>query len=286
MKRAFLNRAFLYGALLQFSCLAGLLLPVGLLSSCRETVGCGCALPPAPVDNSLKVKRITWADTDFQEYTYNADGLLSKYVSQWLFVEGTDQVKRVESKLEYNGQGRITRMVTEDVMEVKYSYKGGVLEKSEEYDQRGRLAVTHYYVFSTKNQPLEIRDVITDPADGNRVTGELKRVYEYDGRGNNTVQHEYVKDLNTGAFTLSLSTHYEGFDNNKYVENATALNPYVPHARLWTNNYASRTLKDKHGKVVQQPQLYTFECNAEGYPVRKTMGNTNITLRATVAYEG
>jgi hypothetical protein len=177
-------------------------------------------------------------------------------------------------------------MVTEDVMEVKYYYKGNVLEKSEEYDQRGRLAVTHYYVFSTQNQPLEIRDVITDPADGNRVTGELKRVYEYDGRGNNTVQKEYVKDLATGTFALNLSTHYEGFDNNKYVENATALNPYVPHARLWTNNYASRTLKDKNGNPLQPPQLYSFECNAAGYPVRKSMGNANITIRATVAYEG
>ncbi|MBD0255665.1 MAG: hypothetical protein ICV83_08090 [Cytophagales bacterium] len=285
MKRVFLNRAFFFGALLQFSCLAGLLLPVGLLSSCRETVDCGCAAPPAPVEQGPRLKRITWADTDFQEYTYDANGLLSKYVSQWLFVMGTDQVKRVESTFEYNRQGQITRMVTEDVMEVKYYYKGGVLEKSEEYDQKGRLAVTHYYVFSHGHQPLEIRDVITDPTEGNRVTGELKHVYEYDGKGNNTVRKEYVKDLNTGEFTLNLSMHFEGFDANKCVENATALNPYVPHARLWTNNYTSRTLKDKNGKVLQPPQLYTFECNAQGYPVRKTMGSANVTLRATVAYE-
>jgi hypothetical protein len=286
MKRAFLNRAFWYGALLQIACVAGLLLPVGLLSSCRETVDCGCAPPPAPVEQGPRLKRITWADTDFQEYTYNSQGLLTKYVSQWLFVMGTDQVKRVETNIQYNSQGRIAYLVTDDLHEVKYSYKGGVLEKSEEYDHNKRLAVTHYYVFSAKHQPLEVRDVITDPDNGNRVTGELKYVYEYDGKGNNTVQKEYVKDLNTGEFTLNLSTHYEGFDNNKFVENATALSPYVPHARRWTNNYASRTLKDKNGKIIQQPQLYTFECNGEGYPVRKTMGNANTTLRATVAYEG
>jgi hypothetical protein len=285
MKRAFLNRAFFYGALLQFSCLAGLLLPVVLLSSCRESVDCGCAIPPPRDDNRFKVKRITWAESDFQEYTYNANGLLTKYVSQWLFVMGTDQVKRVESVFEYNAQGRITRMVTDNLLAVKYFYKGGVLEKSEEYDHKGRLAVTHYYAFDTGNRPLEIRDVITDPTEGNRVTGELKRVYEYDNKGNNTVQKEYVKDMSTGDFTLNLSTHYEGFDGNKYVENATALNPYVPHARLWTNNYASRTLKDKNGNVLQPPLLYTFECNAEGYPVRKTQGNASITLNATVAYE-
>ncbi len=285
MKRAFLNRAFFYGALLQFCCLAGLLLPVGLLSSCQGSVDCGCALPPPRDDNRLKVKRITWAETDFQEYTYNAKGLLSKYVSQWLSVMGTDQVKRVESVFEYNGQGQLTRMVTENTMEVKYFYNGAVLEKSEEYDQQGRLAITHYYVFAPGHRPLEIRDVITDPTDGNRVTGELKRVYEYDGRGNNTVQKEYVKDLATGNFTLNLSTHYEGFDTHKYVENATALNPCVPHARLWNNNYASRTLKDKNGKIIHLPQLYTFECNEEGYPVRKTMGNANVTVQATVTYE-
>jgi hypothetical protein len=176
-------------------------------------------------------------------------------------------------------------MVTENRYEVKYYYKGGVLEKSEEYDHKGRLAVTHYYVFSTRHQPLEIRDVITDPTDGNRVTGELKHVYEYDAKDNNTVQKEYVKDLATGTFALNLSMHFEGFDNNKYVENATALNPYVPHARLWANNYASRTLKDKNGNNLQPPQLYTFECNAAGYPVRKSMGSANVTLRATVAYE-
>jgi hypothetical protein len=285
MKRAFLNRAFFYGALLQFSCLAGLLLPVGLLSSCQESRDCGCAPRPDPVENRLRVKRITWSETDFQEYTYNAKGLLTQYVSQWLFVMGTDQVKRVTSDFEYDAQGKLTRMVTEDVMEVKYYYKGAVLEKSEEYDQRGRLAVTHYYTFAPGHRPLEIRDVITDPTEGNRVTGELKHVYEYDGKGNNTVQKEYVKDMNTGAFSLNLSVHYDGFDGNKYVENATALNPYVPHARLWTNNYASRTLKDKDGKVLQPAQLYTFECNQEGYPVRKTMGNASVTVRATVAYE-
>ncbi len=284
MKRTFFSRAFFYGALLQLSCVAGLLLPVGLLSSCRETVDCGSCVPP-PVEQGPRLKRITWADTDFQEYTYNADGLLTGYVSQWLFVMGTDQVKRVESTFAYNSQGKITRMVTENLLEVKYFYKNGVLEKSEEYDHKGRLAVTHYYVFATGHWPREIRDVITDPTDGNRVTGELKHVYEYDHRGNNTVQKEYVKDLSTGEFALNLSIHFEGFDANKCVENATALNPYVPHARRWTNNYASRTLKDKDGKVMQTPQLYTFEYNAEGYPVRKTMGNANVTIRATVAYE-
>jgi hypothetical protein len=286
MKRAFFNRAFFYGALLQLSCVAGLLLPVGLLSSCRETVDCGgCTPPPSVIDNSLKVKRITWAETDFQEYTYNDKGLLTKYVSQWLFVMGTDQVKRVESAFEYDRLGKITRLVTDNLYEVKYYYNGPVLEKSEEYDHKGRLAVTHYYKFSPGHQPLEIRDVITDPTEGNRVTGELKHVYEYDNRGNNIVQKEYVKDLNTGKFALNLSVHFDGFDTHKCVENATALSPYVPHARRWTNNYASRTLKDKDGKVVQTPQLYTFEYNEAGYPVRKTMGNANVTIRATVAYE-
>lgn len=280
MKRAFLNRALLYRALLSSCCIAGLLLPAGLLSSCREH-----CTPPAPAENRLRVKRITWADTDFQEYTYDANGRLTRYVSQWLYVMGTDQVKRVESAFEYNRQGQLTRMVTENLWEVKYFYKDTVLEKSEEYDHKGRLAVTHYYLFASGHWPREIRDVITDPTDGNRVTGELKRVYEYDHKGNNIVQKEYVKDLATGTFTLNLSTHYEGFDTNRYVENATALNPYVPHARLWTNNYASRTLKDKNGNVLQPPQLYTFECNEEGYPVRKSMGNANVTIRATVAYE-
>jgi hypothetical protein len=277
MKRAFLNRTFWYGALLQIACVVGLLLPVGLLSSCSEAVDCGgCTPTPAVLDNSLKVKRITWAETDFQEYTYNDKGLLAKYVSQWLFVAGTNQVKRVESAFEYDRLGKITRLVTDNLYEVKYYYNGPVLQKSEEYDHKGRLAVTHYYVFSTRNQPLEIRDVITDPAEGNRVTGELKHVFEYDAKGNNTVQKEFVKDLNTGAFTLNLSMHFDGFDTNKHVENATALNPYVPHARLWTNNYTSRTLKDKDGKVLQPPQLYTF---------RKSMGNANVTVRATVVYE-
>jgi|GEM_PF-1966492 len=285
MKRAFFNRAFWYAAFLNAACVAGLLLPVGLLSSCRETPDCGCGRPPAPAENRLRVKRITWAETDFQEYTYNADGLLTSYVTQWLFVMGTDQVKRVESTFEYNAGGKITRMVTENRYEVKYHYKDGVLEKSEEYDHQGRLAVTHYYVFSPYHQPLEIRDVITDPTEGNRVTGELRHVFEYDRRGNNTVQKEYVKDLHSGDFLLNYSTHYEGFDDNKYVENATALDPYVPHARRWTNNYASRTMKDKDGKAQQPPQLYAFECNAEGYPVRKSMGNASLTLRATVAYE-
>lgn len=243
-----------------------------------------CAHPPAPVEDNIRIKRITWAETDFQEYTYDADGLLTKYVSQWLFVQGTDQVKRVETVFEYNARKRISRSVTENLMEVKYYYRGDVLEKSEEYDQKGRLAITHYYTFGNRNEPLEIRDVITDPTDGNRVTGELKHLFEYDFRGNNTVQKEFVKNLATGTFDLNYSIHFDGFDQNKYVENAVSLDPFVPHAVRWINNFSSRTLKDKNGNIMQPPQLYTYECDQQGYPVRKSMGSANVRINASVAY--
>lgn len=276
----------IHRALLKITCIAALVLPAAFLSACREEVDCApCGPPPATNQDGLRIKRIIWAPTDFQEYTYDAGGLLTKYVSQWLFVMGTDQVKRIESVFAYNAQKKISRLVVDNRMEVKYYYKGDVLEKSEEYDPKGRVAVTHYYTFGNRNQPLEIRDVITDPTEGNRVTGELRHVFEYDGRGNNTVQKEYVKNLTTGTFDLNYSIHFEGFDNNMYVENAVALNPFVPHAVRWTNNYATRTLKDKNGNPMQPPQTYSFEYNEAGYPIRKSMGTADVRINATVEYE-
>jgi len=269
-------------ALFKTALLAGLLLPAGFFSACQRNAD------PTPVHmqpDGKRLKRITWADTDFQEFSYNAGGLLTQYVSQWLLVMGTDQVKRVETAFDYNARQQVVRSVTNGRLETKYFYRGNRLERSEEYDHQGRLAITHYYNFNAGQQPLEIRDVITDPTEGNRVTGELKRVFEYDGRGNNTVQKEYVKNLVTGVFELDYSLHFEGFDRNRYVENAVALTPFVPHARLWTNNYASRTLRDQDGNVLQPSQTYTFGCDEGGYPVRKRMGNSGGAITATVAYE-
>jgi hypothetical protein len=269
-----------------FSLLSAMLLvaSAAFLQSCHEK-----CIEPVQAEQfpttSQRVKRITWADTDFQEYQYDSNGLLSKYISQWLFVQGTDQVKRVETDFQYDTGKKLVRTVTGNLYETKFFYRGNVLEKSEEYDHLGRLAVTHYYTFNHRNQPLQIRDVITDPTDGNKLTGELKHVFKYDNRGNNTVQEEYIMNLTTGAYEYSYGLHFEGFDNNRYVEHAVALNPYVPQAKRWINNYTSRTLRDKTGKVLQPSQKYTFHCNEEGYPLRKTMEHGGVSINATITYE-
>jgi hypothetical protein len=264
---------------------AFLLLLAGLLPSCHET---NCIEPNQPEQFPAvteRIKRITWAETDFQEYEYNSDGLLSKYTSQWLFVQGTDQVKRVETAFQYNNEKQVVRSITGEAYETRYYYKNNVLQRTGEYDHRGKLAVTHYYTFNHRNQPLQILDVVTDPTDGNKVTGELKHVFKYDSRGNNTVQEEYVKNMSTGAYEYSHGLYFEGFDNNRYVENAVSLNPYVPHAIRWVNNYTSRTIKDKDGKVLQPPQIYSFQYNEGGYPVRKTMEHGGVQINATISYQ-
>jgi hypothetical protein len=237
---------------------------------------------PPPAGPGQRLRRVTWAPTDFQEYAYNADGLLAKYTSQWLYVMGTDQVKRLETVFEYDARRRLLKTTTNGGMPVRYFYEGNALHHSEEYDLHGKVSVTHYYEFESGQRLRQKRDVY---AAGN----ELKTTYHYGPGMNLATEKIYQKNDSTGELEFAFSVHYEGFDDKKHPEAGTSPHPYLPGAALWANNYTLKTLRGKEGQPLQPAQQYAFTYNEEGYPVRKTVktlaGEPGPVLTAAYAYE-
>ncbi len=237
---------------------------------------------PPPTGQGQRLRRITWAPTDFQEYAYNADGLLAKYTSQWLYIMGTDQVKRLETVFEYDAQQRLIKTTTNGGPPVRYFYQGNALHRTEEYDPQGEVSVTHYYAFESGQRPSQKRDVYADGT-------EVMTTYNY-GQGMNLATEKiYQKNDSTGKLEFAFSIHYEGFDDKKHPEAGTSPNPYLPGAAIWANNYTLKTMRGKKGEPLQPGKQYTFTYNEAGYPVRKTVKNLGDepgpVLTATYTYE-
>ncbi|HEX8531248.1 MAG TPA: hypothetical protein VF646_14550 [Cytophagales bacterium] len=237
---------------------------------------------PPPTGQVQRLRRITWAPTDYQEYAYNADGLLAQYTAQWLFVAGTDQVKRLETVFAYDSQRRLVSTTTNGGPPVRYFYRGNTLHRTEEYDRQGKLYLTHYYAFEGGQRLSQRRDVY---AYGN----EVRTTYHY-GPGNNlAVEKIYQENDSTGELEFAFSIHYEGFDDKKNPEATTVLQPYLPGVALWANNYTLKTLRGKRGEPLQPARQYAFTYNEAGYPLQKTVksleGEAAPVLLATYAYE-
>ncbi|MBD0259810.1 MAG: hypothetical protein ICV83_29175 [Cytophagales bacterium] len=247
-----------------------LLFVLALLSSCndRENPGPGPAASP-------KLKKLAYTQNDFQEFTYSTDGLLSRYRSQWNFVEGEDgQLKNFFVDFHYDNGKKLKELTfANGGGPVKYVYEGNVLKKTEEYDHKGRLVITHYYTFGG-NRLTEVRDVINDLDDQSQR--QLKRTYEYDAKGNLTAQREYYLNVGTEAFVQTEVTTFEGYDDKKNPEGQLDVYPYLPHVRLRVNNPARKTrTATTNGSRVTWIEEYTYEYNAEGYPLKKV---TKITV--------
>jgi hypothetical protein len=247
-----------------------LLFVLALLSSCndRENPGPGPAIGP-------KLKKVSYTPIDFQEFTYNADGFLSKYYSQYNFVQNDPtKVRSHTINFYYDDQKRVKELTFGSGGPVRYVYEGNVLKKTEEYDHKGRLVIVHHYTFGGNNRLTEVRDVVNDLDDHSQR--QLKRTYEYDAKGNLTALREYYLNVGTDAFVQTEVTTFEGYDDKKNPEGQLDVYPHLPHLRLRVNNPARKTrTATTDGDRVIWIEEYTYEYNAEGYPLKKV---TKITV--------
>jgi hypothetical protein len=267
----------------RFGCV--LLFFLGLFSSCEDDKE--AYQPDNPTTPALK--KISYTLNDFQEFTHSADGLLSRYRSQWNFAEDEPgMLKNYIVDFHYDSRNRIAQLSFGTGGPVKYIYEGDVLTKTEEYDYKGRLVIMHYYNFGIKGRLTEVRDVINDLEDQSQR--QLKRTYEYDAKGNVTAIREYYLNVGADTFTQTSVTTYEGYDDKKNVESQLDLYPYVPHLRLRINNPAKKTRIDTvNGNRVTWLEEYTYEYHDEGYPLKKmikiTVPGTDPVPPRTAAYE-
>jgi hypothetical protein len=261
-----------------------LLFVLALFSSCSDRESPGPETAAAP-----RLKKVSYTQNDFQEFTYNADGPLAKYRSQWNFVEGDDgQLKNFIVALHYDSGKKLKELsFSTGGGPVKYVYEGNVLKKTEEYDHKGRLLITHHYAFGGNNRLTEVRDVINDLDDHSQR--QLKRTYEYDAKGNLTALREYYLNVGTDAFVQTEVITFEGYDDKQNPEGQLDVYPYLPHLRLRVNNPARKTrTATTDGNRVTWSE-YTYAYHTEGYLLKKVTkitvpGSDPVPLR-TATYE-
>jgi hypothetical protein len=111
-----------------------LLFVLALFSSCSDRESPGPETAAAP-----RLKKVSYTQNDFQEFTYNADGQLAKYRSQWNFVEGDDgQLKNFIVALHYDSGKKLKGHYRSARRRAgKYVYEGNVLKKTEESTTKG-----------------------------------------------------------------------------------------------------------------------------------------------------
>jgi YD repeat-containing protein len=240
------------------------LLLISLLFSCNTDD------TPPPAEATPKVTKIIWSEKDFRQYTYLPDGKLSKYLSQWVYIDdNSGTTRQVTADFSYTSSSLLDKVVFDSGFFNKYYYEGSIPKKMEEYDNKNRLRLSHTYTFGAGGKLKESLSQVHDLVEGE--ANQIKQTYTYDNLGNLTEHKIYNKLQEQTEFSLSSITRYEEYDNKKSVDNLTYEFPYLPEIRFYTNNPGRRTIFGPNGSTVINAFLYTYAYNDKGYPVQKSV---------------
>ncbi|GAB3914203.1 hypothetical protein GCM10028803_59220 [Larkinella knui] len=224
---------------------------------------------PAPDPKPLRLQKITSGEKNFQRYIYNAEGLLSGFQSNWAYNDSTAAVLNAE--LAYDSQQRLSRITSNGSMYVKFYYEGKMLDKTEEYDHRNRLALSHFYLFSVEGRLVELLDQIHDTDNDTFETATfIKYRYEYDNRGNVTQAQGFIRKPGASSFKPWQTVYYEGYDDKKNPNLPVVSYPFLSQERTQVNNPGRITVKNADDQSIISVQTLTYQYNEQGYPTRET----------------
>ncbi|MCU0353184.1 MAG: hypothetical protein MUD08_05505 [Cytophagales bacterium] len=243
-------------------------------------------------DNTLpagsRLKKIAYSATDFQEFEYDSEGKLTRYVSQYQFVQGDPtKIQRITYQMQYDDLKRLVRVTQNNgtlTTSIKtYFYKDGVLEKTEEARPNGRLLERRTFTFADNRLMQELRETADDAG---QVQATYRTDFAYAGNGNLTKETVYLRG-NSG-FNVDHTFEYSDFDDKPKSDHLLTRFLFLPSMVLHPNNPGKVVMKLANG-TVNYTENYTFQYSPTGLPVRsirqKTQGNVNSQLEATFVYE-
>lgn len=224
-----------------------------------------------PVEKPVKlVKEVSSSATDFITFEYDADGNVTKHISQWQ--NGNGGLNKLTNVYAYSG-GKLLQFSNE-AGRALFSYKNGVIEKSDNYAINGRKISTIFYHFRNgKLDSLIEQNANPLPDD----VKETKISYQYYSNGNvSRIDFAYRKEF-TDPFTITSSKVYVEYDNKKNPEPDGVLGFYLPGMLLQINNPIKVNVLNANG-TVDGYSRYEYSYNTEGFPVMRkhiiAVGNT------------
>ena len=237
---------------------------------------------PVSVYKSMK---ITYSALDFQEVQYDAKGTPVRYTSQYMFNQGTGEVKRTVYSFQYGVDQRLNRLNQTLYLGNKqiastytlYHYTGNQVDRTEEFAVDGTLLVSRTYRYSDAGRLVQL-----DHKSRNSKNA-LRRTFQYDGNGNLTTMSDFYNVAPDGGYALEMTITFEDYDNQKHVENLISTTPFLPAVTFRVNNYHTKVVRSKDGKEISR-ETVAYAYNEAGLPTQRTTSGAGGKLTATYTY--
>lgn len=244
---------------------------VALVASCTHEPSLA-PQPDAPTPTEeLVLQKITSGNQNIQTYSYSAQGLLSSFQSHWVYDDSASTVSTLRAEFEYDAQQRLSRITANGSLYVTFFYEGKLFDKTEEYDHKNRLVVTHFYLFNADGQLVELLDQIHDPnSDSTALDSFIKFRYEYDNQKNVQRVFSFTRKADDSSFKPWQSVYYENYDDKKNPYNSLPHYPFVAQSCTQVNNPGKITIKRSDDQSILSVLTMTYTYNEQGYPTRKT----------------
>jgi YD repeat-containing protein len=233
-----------------------------------------------PVTIAPKIQKAMYSDRDFQQFEYDAQGRIAKYVSQWQSVQSDpSKITRIDNVFVYDAAGQLTS-VRNQAGESRYQYQNGKISTIETYATNTKLLSTMRIKWNDKNQVTEREEVIPvslRSPDGPEAT---KWLYSYDLKGN-CVKMEYFYQKN-GQYQLFETTVFSEFDNAPNALDVVAFSPFLPSTVFQVNNPGRMTVTFALNPSYQQSVTHQYRYNDKGIVTERNttrQGNGTITTR-------
>ncbi len=230
-----------------------------MLVSCKKESGSA----PADAPPLKTVKKVAGTAFDYVQYEYNAQGQVSRYISQWK--DATGNLFRQNNDFEYNTNNQLVKWSNEAGYGL-YTYQNGRLSQSEHFAANGKKISALSYTFDVSNRLITVVEEIANPlADGPEQT---RISYQYYSNGNLSRMDFAYRNEFTDPFTVHFSKKFVQYDNNKNPEPDGILGAFLPGVTLQFNNpiRIENILPDG---TVEGYSRYEYTYNAKGLTVQR-----------------
>ena len=242
---------------------------LGLAACKKDPVEDPNVLPPQqqlpnPLSAWALLKKFQLTNTDYQSFTYNPQGQVSKLHAQWQYVEGDPNIiKAIDYNFQYDSQNRPVQLDLTGGPTVRYLYRGNLIDKTRELFPDGSIATEVQYIYANNRVAAEVWYTYEAPG---KPLPLIKYVFAYDAKGNLNQVETFQQDSSL-VYRLTETVSYTDFDDKVNPNSWMLRYPYLPQMRYQFNN----PRKEVRLQVGGQPQTITrtYEYNAQGLPVSK-----------------
>jgi hypothetical protein len=219
---------------------------------------------PEPQEPTLHLTKIRSEDKSYQSFAYNLDGSLASSEISWFYPDSTSTYSQLNA--EYNSQKKISKIVINARLAVAFFYQGTTLERTEEYDHRNRLAVTHFYTFDQQGMLTTLLDQVHSDEDSSSDY-YTKFIYTYDEKGNVKEVNSFRKVDTNAPFTPLEQIIFQDYDDQKNPMQPQLSYPFLPAKCTQRNNPGKITIKLSKNQSVISEQVNIYQYNDYGYPI-------------------